>query len=162
MKKKIFALCLFAAFFLNSQAQAPDSFQYQAVVSDNNATLNNADVTVRLVIHEKSATGTTVYAETHSTRTNNFGLIALQVGKGTPETGTFAAIEWGKGTFFIETQIDKGAGFVSTGTQQLMSVPYAKYANLAGKITLTSASGKKFALIIDDNGALSTQEITAE
>lgn len=162
MKKKIFALCLFAALFLNSQAQAPDSFQYQAVVSDNNATLNNTNVTVRLLIHEESATGTTVYAETHSTQTNHFGLVALQVGKGTPETGTFTSIEWGKGTFFIETQIDKGSGFVSTGTQQLMSVPYAKYANQAGNITLTSASGKKFALKIDDNGALSTQEITAE
>lgn len=162
MKKKIFTLFLFATFVLNIYPQAPDSFQYQAVISDNNVALANTDVTVKFIIHEKSATGTTIYAETHSTRTNNFGLVALPVGKGTPESGTFASINWGAGLFFIETQIDKGAGFVSTGTQQLMSVPYAKYANRAGKITLTSASGKQFALTIDNSGNLSTQEITAE
>lgn len=43
-----------------------------------------------------------------------------------------------------------------------MSVPYAKYANQAGKITLTSASGKKFTLTIDDEGNISTQKITEE
>ncbi len=89
-------------------------------------------------------------------------MVALQVGKGTVETGDFTSINWGKGTFFIETEIDKGAGFVSTGAQQLMSVPYAKYANQAGKITLTSVSGKKFTLTIDDEGNISTQKITEE
>ena len=44
MKKKIFTLCLFAAFILNIYSQAPESFQYQAIVSDNNTTLVNTDV----------------------------------------------------------------------------------------------------------------------
>ena len=162
MKKKFYVLCLFTAFMLNAHAQAPDSFQYQAVISDNNATLANTEVSVRFTIHEKTATGTEVYREVHQAKTNNFGMIALQVGKGTPEEGNFTAINWGSGTFFIETEVDKGAGFVATGTQQLMSVPYAKYANQAGKITLTSATGKKFTLSIDDEGNLSTQEITEE
>lgn len=46
MKKKIFTLCLFAAFILNIYSQAPESFQYQAIVSDNNTTLVNTDVSV--------------------------------------------------------------------------------------------------------------------
>lgn len=162
MKKKFYVLSLFAAFMLNAHAQAPDSFQYQAVISDNDATLANTEVSVRFTIHEKTATGTEVYSEVHQTKTNNFGMVALQVGKGTPEEGSFSAINWGSGVFFIETEIDKGAGFVASGTQQLMSVPYAKYANQAGKITLTSATGKKFALIIDNEGNLSTQEIPEE
>ena len=162
MKKKIFTLCLFAAFILNIYSQAPESFQYQAIVSDNNTTLVNTDVSVRFTIREKTATGPKVYSEVHQTKTNSFGMVALQVGKGTVETGDFTSINWGKGSFFIETEIDKGAGFVSTGAQQLMSVPYAKYANQAGKITLTSASGKKFTLTIDDEGNISTQKITEE
>lgn len=53
MKKKIFTLCLFAAFILNIYSQAPESFQYQAIVSDNNTTLVNTDVSVRFTIREK-------------------------------------------------------------------------------------------------------------
>lgn len=56
MKKKIFTLCLFAAFILNIYSQAPESFQYQAIVSDNNTTLVNTDVSVRFTIREKTAT----------------------------------------------------------------------------------------------------------
>lgn len=53
MKKKIFTLCLFASFILNIYSQAPESFQYQAIVSDNNTTLVNTDVSVRFTIREK-------------------------------------------------------------------------------------------------------------
>ena len=97
MKKKIFTLCLFAAFILNIYSQ---SFQYQAIVSDNNTTLVNTDVSVRFTIREKTATGTKVYSEVHQTKTNSFGMVALQVGKGTVETGDFTSINWGKGSFF--------------------------------------------------------------
>ena len=82
MKKKIFTLCLFASFILNIYSQAPESFQYQAIVSDNNTTLVNTDVSVRFTIREKTATGTKVYSEVHQTKTNSFGMVALQVGKG--------------------------------------------------------------------------------
>ena len=41
-----------------------------------------------------------------------------------------------------------------------MSVPFAKYADSANKIILTSMSGKKFAVTIDDNGNIATEEIS--
>lgn len=160
MKKKFFTLCLFTAAALSSYAQTPDSFQYQAVVSDQNFVLKNTEVQVRLSIHEESATGTKVYTEVHTARTNEFGMVALQVGKGVADKTAFASIDWCKGPYFLETEIDKGAGFVPAGTQQLMSVPFAKYADSANKIILTSMSGKKFAVTIDDNGNIATEEIS--
>ena len=78
MKKKIFTLCLFAAFILNIYSQAPESFQYQAIVSDNNTTLVNTDVSVRFTIREKTATGTKVYSEVHQTSRQNHVNISLR------------------------------------------------------------------------------------
>jgi hypothetical protein len=160
MKKKNLLLIPALFFALNIYSQAPDAFQYQAVVSNNGAALIDAAVKVRFNIRENTATGTIVFSEVHQTQTNAFGIVSLQIGKGTEETATFTSVNWAKGTFFIETQIDKGAGFVATGTQQFLSVPYAKYADNAGEILLTSSGGKKWTLSIDEQGNISTTEIT--
>lgn len=156
--KKNYRTLILSVFFAASifcNAQAPDAFQYQAVVSD----VKDANVNVRFSIRENTATGTKVYSETHATKTNAFGMVSLQIGKGTPVTGTFSGISWAKGVYFIETEVDNGSGYVSTGTKQLLSVPYAKYANNAEKIQLVSSGGKKWTLTIDDQGAISTQEV---
>jgi hypothetical protein len=160
--KKIFLLWVLTLVLTNAYSQTPKAFQYQAVVAGNGTALANANVKVRFTIREDAATGTSVYSEVHQTTTNAAGIISLQIGKGTTETGTFALINWAKGTFFIETEIDKdGAGtYVASGTQQFLSVPYAKYADNAGKIQLTSSGGKKWTLVIDEQGDISAQEIT--
>lgn len=158
MKKKLFILTISIFWVLTINSQTPEAFQYQAVVSNNGMAMIEADVKVRFNIRENTATGTIVYAENHQAKTNAFGMVSLQIGKGTAETNTFASINWSKGTYFIETLIDKGAGYIASGTQQLMSVPFAKYADNAGKIEMSSASGKKFVLTIDEQGNLSAQE----
>lgn len=160
MKRKSFTLFLFVFMVSSIYAQVPDAFQYQAFVSNSQSVMANADVSVRFHIRENTVTGTKVYTETHQTKTNSFGMVSLKIGKGTAETGIFSSIEWSKGIYFIESEIDKGAGFVSTGTQQLMSVPYAKYASHAKEIIITSSSGKKFSLTIDEQGNLATKAIT--
>lgn len=162
VKKRLLILFSGLFFGLGMYAQAPDAFQYQAVISDNGSALKEANVKVRFNIRENSATGTAIYTEEHEAKTNVSGMVFLQIGKGAPAVGNFSTIAWIKGNLFIETEIDKnnGAGFVSTGVQQFLSVPYAKYADTAGKLELISSGGKKFSVIIDDNGNISTQEIT--
>lgn len=60
--------------------QAPQSFNYQAVVRDVAGTiLPNQLVAFRMNIHEGSASGTTVYSETHMPTTNAFGFIAQEL-----------------------------------------------------------------------------------
>jgi uncharacterized protein (TIGR02145 family) len=110
-------------------SQAPQSIPYQAVVRNTDGTaMANAAVTITFKIHDNSATGTVVYEETHTTTSNAQGLVILNVGGGTALTGSFGNINWGNGNKFLQVLMNAGNGVVDLGTQQLMSVPYALYA----------------------------------
>jgi hypothetical protein len=60
------------------------------------------------------------------------GAVNLVIGKGTATTGTFGSIDWGTGTYFLGIELNTGNGFIAMGTTQLLSVPYALYANSSG------------------------------
>ncbi|MDB9721242.1 DUF1566 domain-containing protein, partial [Winogradskyella sp.] len=62
--------------------------------------------------------------------------VTLEIGTGTPVTGTFAAIDWATGPYFIKTEIDPtgGTSYTITGTSQLLSVPYALHAKTAESV----------------------------
>lgn len=143
-------------------SQTPDAFQYQALIAGNDgAALAQTNVKVRFSIREGATAGTVVYSEIHQTSTNAAGMVFLPIGKGVSSSEkTFVNINWAKGPYFLETEVDKGAGYVPAGIQQFLSVPYAKYADNAGKVILTSSGGKKWSVTIDDAGNLSAQEIT--
>ena len=136
MYQKIFLSLVAAAIFsFNSFGQAPESFNYQAVVRNaGNIILNNQAVGLRMTIQQGSIGGTTVYSETFSPTTNAYGLVNLQIGNGTVVSGTFANIDWSAGPYFMETAVDVtgGTNYSVMGTSQLMSVPYALYAKTSG------------------------------
>ncbi len=148
LNSTLFAMLLLACFTL--QAQAPQSFNYQAVVRDVGGTiLPSQSVAFRINIHESSTSGMTVYSETFSATTNAFGLVNLQIGTGTVVSGAFSTIQWGSNSHFIEIELDPtgGVNYLSLGAQQLVSVPYALYADSsrnpgpAGPIGATGAVG---------------------
>lgn len=112
-------------------AQAPQEFNYQAVVRDGSGNvLPSQAVGLEISIRQTTPGGTIVYTETHSTSTSNIGLVNVPIGGGTPTSGTFAAIDWAAGPYFVEIGLDPtgGTSYTSMGTQQLLSVPYALYA----------------------------------
>lgn len=133
-------------------AQAPQGINYQAVVRDaaGNQLVNQA-VSVRMTILQNNAV--VVYQETHSATTNDFGLINLIIAQGTVDQGVFADVDWSTGNYFAQTEVDVNAGnnFMLLGSQQLMSVPYAMYAQTAGntqsptiqrgKLTISDSQG---------------------
>ena len=93
-----------------------------------------------------SATGEVEFSETHKPQTNQFGLFTLVIGQGTKITGDFAFISWAVGDKWLQIEIDPNGGtsFTLAGTQQLMTVPYAFYAEYAGNgsgNTLTAGQG---------------------
>lgn len=109
--------------------QAPMAFKYQAVARDANGTMIvNKNINVRVGIRDLTITGTVVFQESHAITTNSFGIININIGTGSLNQGSFSAINWGNGNKFIEIEVDLGNGFVSLGTSQLLSVPYALYA----------------------------------
>jgi hypothetical protein len=112
-------------------AQAPQGISYQAVAFDTSGNpVTNSNVGVRISILDNSATGTLVYEETHTKTTNAQGLFNLNIGQGTPSSGSFSEINWGINTKFLKVEVDPNGGtnYNITGTNQLMSVPYALYA----------------------------------
>ena len=89
---------------------------------------------LRIKILQGSDTGSSVYEETYLPTTNAYGLVNLQLGTGTVQSGTFSSIDWGNGPYFVETAADVSGGtsYVTLSTTQFMSVPYALYAKNAG------------------------------
>jgi hypothetical protein len=146
---------LYIAFFLfagtNSWGQS--GFPYQAVLRNSEgAAVAGKAVQVRFAIHQAAADGTIVYQETHAVQTDSDGLFALEIGKGTPESGSLETIDWAAGPYFVSTGVDSGSGYRLTGAQELLSVPYAAYAEVAGGIQTPAAGDRKWQLTIDDNG----------
>ena len=136
MKKLFTLLALIATITIN--AQAPQGFNYQATVRNNSGQLLlNQDVLVKFNILQNSATGDIVYSETQTANTDDLGQINLVVGQGTAPTGKFSTINWGSGSYYLGIELNSGSGYVAMGTTQLLSVPYALYANSAGNSQAT-------------------------
>jgi uncharacterized surface protein with fasciclin (FAS1) repeats len=131
MKKLFTLLALIVITTIN--AQAPQGFNYQATVRNSSgALIINQNVLFKFNIMLNSQTSLPVYSETHQAPTDDLGQVNLTIGSGTPTTGTFSSINWGNGSYFLGIELNTGAGYVAMGTTQLLSVPYALYANTAG------------------------------
>ena len=132
--KKIFTLTTALLVMSATWAQSPQKMSYQAVVRDASTHLITTQVGMKISILQTTSTGTAVYVETQTTTPNANGLVAIEIGGGTPVTGTFAAIDWTAGPYFIKTETDPTGGttYSITGTSQLLSVPYALYASTSG------------------------------
>ncbi|MEN8118639.1 MAG: hypothetical protein ABFS16_16770, partial [Bacteroidota bacterium] len=132
MKKQLLFIFALVGLTLVSNAQVPEAFNYQAVIRDNSgAVIANQNVSLKISILQNSATGSAVYAETHSATTNNFGLVNLKIGQGTVVSGVFSPGGWGVTSHFLKVEVDPagGSSYIHMGTSQLLSVPYAFHAN---------------------------------
>ena len=125
---------------INAFAQTPEKMSYQAVVRDNSGELiKNSNVDLKIIVREGSHKGTNVYEETHSIKSNKNGLVTAEIGTGSVIKGLFNEIEWSRGTYFIETQMDPEgrSNYTVSGTSQMLSVPYALHAKSADHFTGT-------------------------
>ena len=118
-------------------AQTPEKMTYQAVIRNSfDLLVSERQVGMRISILQGSADGVVVYAETHQPRTNENGLVTIEIGGGISETGIFSDIDWSAGPHFLKVEIDAtgGSRYSITGTNQILSVPYALYAKKAGNV----------------------------
>ncbi len=137
---RTFNFIFFLIYSSLSIAQSPHSFKYQAIVRDaNGAAISNSSVGVMINIFQDSCNGNNVYRETFVVTSNDYGLINLNVGEGQMISPTpLGALNWSSGSFFIETAVDltgAGSNFQYMSCSQLLSVPYALYAENAGSST---------------------------
>ncbi|MCC6383714.1 MAG: DUF1566 domain-containing protein, partial [Bacteroidia bacterium] len=138
---------------------------YQAVIrnASNNLVVNQS-VGMQISILQGSASGTAVYVETQTPSSNANGLVSIEIGAGNVVSGSFTAINWANGPYFIKTETDPAGGttYSITGTSQLLSVPYALHAKTAESVTGTSSNnfylgqdtlgGIVFYIYLDQNG----------
>lgn len=102
-------------------AQPPQAFNYQAVLRDDaGQVLASEQVVIQIEILRENAAGEVVFSETHDTQTNELGLINLAIGS----IESLENIQWGNDSFFIRVSVDGN----EMGTTQLLSVPFALYA----------------------------------
>ncbi|MCG9911653.1 MAG: hypothetical protein MH137_10175 [Flavobacteriales bacterium] len=129
--KKAFIFLNLIFLSLGAMTQAPQKMSFQAVIrSASGQLVINAQVGMRISILQGSASGTPTYVETQTAQTNGNGLISLEVGSGNAVSGSFQNINWSSGPYFIKTETDPAGGnnYSILGTSQLLSVPYALYA----------------------------------
>ncbi|MEM7163632.1 MAG: tail fiber domain-containing protein [Bacteroidota bacterium] len=129
--KKTFHIIVFLLIAVNTWAQVPQRFNYQAVVRDNSGLIvPNEIVSFQLGILESSVNGQLKYVENHLVVTNQFGLVKLEVGAGTPVNGSWSSIDWANNSHFLRVSLDISGGnnFQFMGTSELLSVPYALVA----------------------------------
>lgn len=143
MKKQILLLFIFLL-SCAVYAQVPQSMNYQAVARDVSGNiLASQSVGVKFSIRQGSSTGTIIYSETHNPTTNQFGLFTVAIGQGAVVTGNFSTITWSTGNYWLQVQLDPAGGtsYSDIGTTQLLSVPYALYAEGSGTSGATGPTG---------------------
>lgn len=148
MKNKL--TLFFLLFLFKSLAQAPQSFNYQAIARDKDQKpLANKRLNVDLKILRN---GQTIYEEPHQPETAPNGLFTLSVGSIYPSE--FQKIDWSDGDYALKVGIS-GAVTIDVPAEPLLSVPYALFAskidpsNLQLKIagnTLSIAGGNSVLL----------------
>ncbi len=121
-------------------AQAPQGFSYQAVVRDaQNAVVVNQEVEVTLTITaEINGAAVQTYTEKHTATTNQNGLLTLTVGQG-ESSQKLSDIKWNLPDAIYNMRTETKYG---TATTQLLSVPFAMYAEQAGDIDFDKLAKK--------------------
>ena len=133
MKNLFIAFVLILTSTLSLQAQTPQGFNYQATVRNAGGELIvSQNVNFRFNVQQGSVTSDAVFTETHLVSTDDLGQVNLVIGEGTATTGDFTLIDWSLGSYFLGIELNTGAGYVAMGTTQLLSVPFALYAENSG------------------------------
>lgn len=157
MKKFYAILCLAIASLTQLQAQAPQGFNYQATVRNSSGDLVvNTNVYFKFNIIQGSQTAVPIFTETHYVPTDDLGQVNLVIGQGTANTGVFSELDWPLGSYYLGIELDTGSGYVAMGTTQLLSVPYALYAENSGN---AAASTPNLEAVLAENNSANNQQI---
>ena len=160
MKKYIVLTLVIILSSLQLDAQSPQGFNYQATVRNNaGELLVNQNANFQFTIVQGSPTGTSLYVESHTTQSDDLGQVVLRVGQGSTLSGDFSQIDWSLGSYYLAIELDTGNGYVSMGTTQFLSVPYALYADTAGNVEALQTQIDELVLLTDaDNDGYSEHQ----
>lgn len=131
MKRTLLTLLFSGLCTLATMAQAPLGMNYQAVIRNSTGeVVANQQIGLQLSVLQGSSSGTSVYSETFTPTTNEFGLVNVILGQGKSKSGDYSAINWSTANYYLKVGLDLngGSSYQTMGVTQLLSVPYANFA----------------------------------
>jgi|GEM_PF-774191 len=124
------------------QTVAQESFAYQAVIRDSEGTLiTEKEVGLQFSLMQG---GQTYYVETQKTKTNQYGNITVEIGKGEKKSGSFADVPWHTLDVTLKVEVDPAGGnkYITLGETKISPAPYAMYASKSGGVAKPNAAAK--------------------
>ena len=123
-----------------------DGLNYQAVIIDPDPEeipgidvtgniLPNKEINVRFTIYGNS--GNTDYQEIHTTKTDEYGMINLVIGKGNSVAGKFTEIYWDGSAKNLKVEINLDGTYSDLSDQELLFIPYAYHRDIIASGDLT-------------------------
>ncbi|MGG5485962.1 tail fiber domain-containing protein [Gaetbulibacter sp. PBL-D1] len=150
MKKLVLLLIFLTAGITFAQ----QGINYKALIKDGSGNVVANDLIQIEFTILQGAAQTNVYQESHAPTTDANGIVIVNIGDGTPISGSFNAIDWAADDHYLNVQINTGGGLTDMGTTQFMAVPYAKQAetattaaNVTGLETLDEGNGIGYRLV---------------
>jgi hypothetical protein len=135
--KKIILTTAIVLMQLLMHAQVPQLMNYQGIARDvSGKAFANKTMQLKISIIDGAENGKVIYQETHETITNNFGLYTLKIGAGNSVIGVFTNIDWAGANKYTKVELLENNHWIDLGVTQLLSVPYAMYAQQAGNSVL--------------------------
>jgi hypothetical protein len=125
----------------------PNAFNYSAVARNAaGQPIATTTIGIQITILKTSTLGNSVYSENHFVNTDAFGLFNLIIGAGAVQSGSMSTIDWSNDNYYLKVGMDANGGtsFLTMGTTQLLSVPYALYAKSAGTVSGGGTGGGNF------------------
>lgn len=119
-------------------ADVPGAIKYQAVLRDVNgkALSGKENINLRISLRlDDPVSGQIAYSEEHrAVKANAFGIVNLEIGRGTVTSGTtLNNVAWDGHSVYIQIEVETdGSGFTNMGTSELLTVPYAFMAGNVG------------------------------
>ncbi len=132
MLKKVVGLFLLMFLVSFVHAQTETGIPYQGILRDNTGSeLTNTSASIQAIIRINTLNGQIIFSESHSVTTDDFGYFQIIIGTGSVNNSfpDFSQIDWSTNLKFLQIQVNTGNGFTDLGTSQLLSVPYALFAD---------------------------------
>jgi len=113
--------------FCNAQKE---TLPYQTTLADKDGEkLRALDVEILVELRSGTASGPTVYSETHSVETGLNGEVSYNIGSGTAQGIEFTEVDWSTPIYAKTSFKPQGfINFINSRSAQLLSVPYAIFA----------------------------------
>lgn len=138
MKKiTILFTCYLLLFTLVKAQTPPNAFNYSAIARDlSGQPIVSTTIGIQITILKTSPTGASQYSENHFVNTDAYGLFNLVIGAGAVQSGSMESIDWSNDNYYLKVGMDVtgGSNFLTMGTTQFLSVPYAIHAKTAESI----------------------------